>query len=178
MKIPVTDQFLWLLYDLGCEISMPLAEIFRLRGKQDLNPEAKEFWKAIERKKNRKQFGQFINYLKKQGYIEIAATKGKQGILLTSKGKGKSLKVKYKLGSEFKKRKDKKWIMVVFDIPEKMRKYRDEFRKYLLSFGFKKFQKSIWVCPYDTLEDLNEVINIYSLDKFIRIFIVEEVEVH
>jgi len=177
MRIPITDQFLWLVYDFGSEISSSLGEIFRLRGKQDFYSEARKFWKALERKRNRKQFGQFINYLKRKGYIEIATLKGKQGILLTSKGKVKSLRVKYKLGSEFKIRKDRKWIMVVFDIPEKMRKYRDEFRKYLLSFGFQKFQKSIWVCPYDTLEDLQEVARIYSLDKFIKIFIVEEVEI-
>lgn len=177
MKIPITDQFLWLLYNFGDEISKPL-EIFRLRTKEDLNPEGREFWKALERKRERNQFAQFINYLKKQGYIKISATKGKRGILLTSKGRSKSLIVKYKLDPRFKKRKDKKWVMVVFDIPEKMRKYRDEFRKYLLSFGFQKFQKSIWICPYDTLKDLNEVINTYSLDKFVKIFIVEEVEIN
>jgi len=172
-KITFIEQFLWLLYGIGEEV-FDIAYISRVRTWQDIaNPERQKFWRELEKKKQKRQFAQFINYLKKKEYIKS----NKEGVLLTPKGVGKCLRIKYQMGVDFKKRKDKKWIMVVFDIPEKLRKYRDEFRKYLVSFGFQKFQKSIWVCPYDVLQDVKEVLSIYSIERFVKVFIVKEVDV-
>jgi len=172
MKFPITDQFLWLIYNYAEKISTPL-DIFKIRTFSQVALIGEDFWKNIERKRSRKQFAQFVYYLKKNGYIKI---KENQGVLLTLRGKEKCFFLKHRLGDRLKKRKDGKWIMVVFDIPERMRKYRDDFRRFLTSLGFKKFQKSIWVCPYDVLKDLREIINFHSLDRFIKIFIVQEVE--
>ena len=44
---------------------------------------------------------------------------------------------------------DKKWRLVVFDIPEQKRKLRNYFRRYLVILGFGKVQRSIWISPYD-----------------------------
>lgn len=185
MKTPITDQFLWMLYDFFEKTSEVLdpREIFKVRGWRDVCPDkyAKEFWRRIERKKSRKQFAGFIYYLKIKGYIKIASLKGKEGILLTPKGEQKSLRAKYRFNpdfqKEFKRRKDKKWIMVIFDIPEKKKGYREDFRDFLVSLGFRQLQKSVWVCPYDVMKKLEEIITIYSLDKFVRIFLIEELEV-
>ena len=51
-----------------------------------------------------------------------------------------------------KKRWDKRWRMVVFDIPEKYRKTRDRLRSTLRSLGFIQLQASVWVYPYDCEE--------------------------
>lgn len=173
MKISITDQFLWAIYESG-ENLWDVYDFFRIKTFQEIITD-QSFWKNLKRKKRKKQFSQFINYLKKKGYIKI---KENEGLLLTSLGKEKSLLVKPKLKSKnLKKRKDNKWIMVVFDIPENKRKWRDNFRKFLIGFGFQKFQKSIWVCPYDVIKEVREIINIYSLDRFIKIFIVQEINV-
>lgn len=181
MKLPITDQFLWVVYrffEKTGEILEPKILFQYKRGWLfPIDKDELEFWRNIERKKKRKQFRQFLNYLKRKGYIKIENLKGKEGILLAPRGKQKILKIRHRVGSKPKKRKDGKWIMVVFDIPERMRKYRDDFRDYLISFGFQNFQKSIWVCPYDVLKELEEIIRILSLDKFVRIFFIEEVDI-
>lgn len=174
MRIPITDQFLWLLYNLGGEISGSLGEIFRLRGKQDLNPEEREFWKAIERKRNRKQFGQFINYLKRKGYIKDANLKARKGFLLTKAGEEKALKLKYKLLDK-KERKDGKWIMIMYDIPEKKKRQRSFLREKLKELGYKKLQNSIWVSPYDVFKETEKTIEEYFLSPYIKIFLIEEI---
>lgn len=132
------------------------------------------FYKYLKKKRKRKQFSQLINYLKKRGYIKI---KQNGGVLLTPSGKEKCLSFECKVigNKKFKKRKDGKWIMAVFDIPEKVRKQRDHFRKSLLALGFKKFQRSIWVCPYDNLKELKDIISKNLLDEYIKIFIIEEI---
>jgi CRISPR-associated endonuclease Cas2 len=177
-KLQITEQFLWLIYEFFEKTGKVLDSLgFGLVSLKGITPLDREFWWALERKKRKRQFAQFINYLKKQGYIQIDSLKERHGILLTSKGQRKALIVKYKLGPKFTKRKDKKWIMIIFDIPEKIRKYRDEFRNFLISLRFQKLQKSVWICPYDVLKNLEEIIQIYSLDRFIRVFFIEEIEI-
>ncbi|MEK9131864.1 MAG: CRISPR-associated endonuclease Cas2 [Patescibacteria group bacterium] len=56
---------------------------------------------------------------------------------------------------KFKKPKqwDKKWRVLVFDIPEKRRLTRDKIRMTLQSIGFIRLQDSVWIYPYKC-EDL------------------------
>ncbi len=55
----------------------------------------------------------------------------------------------------FKKPKkwDRKWRVLVFDIPNKKKGLRDRVRGRIQEIGFVKLQNSVWVFPYDT-EDL------------------------
>jgi len=46
-----------------------------------------------------------------------------------------------------KKRWDKKWRLVTFDIPEKERQIRKSIRNRLQEMGFAYFQRSVWISP-------------------------------
>ena len=62
------------------------------------------------------------------------------------------------------KKWDRKWRIILFDIPEKIRKARDVFRYHLNQLGFYEFQKSVFVHPYnckDEIDYLIEFIYIY-----------------
>ena len=182
MKFSFTDKFLWEIYNFlekTVETFEP-PEIFKIRSFERMlsSPQQIEFWKELKKRKSKRQFSQFINYLKKKGYIKSGNLKGKKGILLTSRGKEKALRIGVFIESAhgFKKRKDKKWIMVIFDVPEKKKQHREELRRILYALGFKKLQKSVWVSPYDVLERLEDAVRIYKLDYYIRTFIIEEIE--
>jgi phenylacetic acid degradation operon negative regulatory protein len=98
-------------------------------------------------------------------------------VLLTPLGKKKALKLKYfqiNKRERLKKRKDGKWIMIIFDIPEKKRKWRDELRGFLYNLGFQVLQKSVWISPYNVLDRLREIVTTLSLDKYTRVFLIEE----
>lgn len=41
------------------------------------------------------------------------------------------------------------WYLVIFDIPEKQRLFRDKLRRKLMQFGFGQLQESIMICPVD-----------------------------
>lgn len=92
-------------------------------------------------------------------------------------GEERILKNEYKF-EEYKKRKDGKWIMVIFDIPEKIKNKRDFFRRKLQFLGFKMLQKSIWVCPFDVLKDINNFIDKFLLESHIKIFLIEEIQIN
>ena len=75
-------------------------------------------------------------------------------IKLTLRGKAKLRELElldYKLPTP--KHWDKKWRMLIFDIPERRKQTRNKVRNTLVSIGFKWLQDSVWVYPY-ACEDL------------------------
>ena len=63
---------------------------------------------------------------------------------------------------------DKKWRIVIFDIPEKKKKMRDIFRFRLKGLGFLELQRSVFVLPFECHNELEYVIEFYNIRKFVR----------
>lgn len=175
MKLPLTDQFLLYLYNLIEKIDRASEKFIPPRTmKEVLYSDLYKLKREYERKKARRRFSQFVNYLKKKGYIEIKNLKEKQGMLLTPKGIEKVLNLKFKLEKR-KRRPDGKWQMIIFDIPEKKRYLRDILRERLYLLGYKMLQQSVWICPYDVLEETKKFLRAYSLDPYVRLFLIEKI---
>jgi|SRR3989344_9447948 len=51
------------------------------------------------------------------------------------------------------RRWDRKWRVLVFDIPERRKTLRNQIRSTLINLGFERLQDSVWIYPYDC-EDL------------------------
>lgn len=176
MKIPITDQF---LLDAVCPflnvtdsvvdflLSNKYRQINILFGNE--NPIIRKYRKDI----NQQRFSQLIYHLKKNNYIKVKSLENKKAIMLTKKGLSKVLKASFKIKSK-KKREDKKWIMIIFDIPQKHEKARNLLRSILQNLGYKIFQHSVWVTPYDVSEKTEKLLQAYSLEKYVKIFLIEE----
>lgn len=81
---------------------------------------------------------------------------GKKGKFIQLTSKGEQLLRLFKLKDfSIKKPKqwDKKWHLLIFDVPEKRKKTREQIRLTLESIGFVHLQDSVWLYPYDC-EDL------------------------
>lgn len=48
-----------------------------------------------------------------------------------------------------KKKWDRRWRMIVFDVPERRRRVRNRLRAVMLDIGFVRLQDSVWIYPYD-----------------------------
>jgi len=176
MRLPFTDKFLWDLYNFIEKIDKTFELFYPRTMKEVWFPDLYKLKRGYGRKKDRQQFSQLIYYLKKKGYIKIKNLEEKQAVLLTKKGTDKVLKIKFKM-KEKKKRLDGKWQMVIFDIPERKHDLRDLFRANLQILGYKMLQKSIWVCPYDVSKETEGLIRKYSLDPYVKLFLIEEIEI-
>ena len=179
MKMSTTEKFLWKIYcsterahdltlsDLFLTLSQPRTMYHRkgyinyLRLKNEFN--------KIHRKTN---FSKLIYHLKNVGLIKLD---NKKAIILTPKGDQRVLQIALKQTGQ-SRRKDKKWQMVIFDIPEKYRKTRNKFRVALKILGYQKLQLSIWVCPYDTLSETESLIKYYSIEDCVKLLLVEEID--
>src|SRR3990167_2143423 len=173
MKLPITDQLLWDIYNF-IEKTSDIHDIFSPKPwKEILCP---QFHREYDKKMDRQRFSRLICYLKKKGYIKIKNLENKRGVILTQKGGEKILKTKLKaVKNGIKKRMDQKWQMLIFDIPEDKRALRDIFRDNLVILGYNQLQKSVWVSPYDVLEKTENLIRKSELDPYIKLFLIEEI---
>ena len=175
MKINITDKFLWDIFNSVSGTEDVLHFLIHPPQKmRDIfldtdNPVYKKYYKLL----NPRKFSQFIYYLKRNNYIKVKSLENKIATIITKKGLSKILKASFK--NEIKrKRKDGKWIMIIFDMPQKLNKSRNLLRSILKNLGYKMFQQSVWITPYDVSEKTEKLLQEYSLDQYIRIFTIEE----
>ncbi len=71
---------------------------------------------------------------------------------------------------------DKKWRIVIFDIPEKKRGRRDEIRRLLTLAGFYKLQNSVWVYPHDCEDIIGLLKADLGVGKDVLYIIADEIE--
>jgi|SRR3989344_613304 len=177
MKVSVTDEFLWDVYNFLEKTGDVISFLFNPYPRMDhFLPQLKNpIFKKYKNDRNKKKFSNLVSYLKSSGYIKVKNLEGKKTVMITKEGLGKALRASFKIENK-KKREDGKWIMVIFDIPEKYKKSRDLLRSILHNLGYKIFQKSVWVCPYDVLEKTEKLMQLYNLENYVKIFLVEKID--
>lgn len=85
------------------------------------------------------------------GYLTWIDRNGKKFLRLTPAGQKvmRLEKEKAALKTRQEKRWDRRWRMVVFDVPERRRKIRGRLCRTMQEVGFVRLQDSVWVYPYD-----------------------------
>ena len=129
------------------------------------------------RKYPKKKVSDTFYNLRRQGLIEIQKKNHQIYIGLTKKGKEKAgwlqidaLKIKKP------KRWDGKWRIVVFDISQLKKLYREAFRGKLKELGFRPLQKSVWVHPFNCQAEVELLRDFFGLsEKEIRLIIAENI---
>lgn len=98
-------------------------------------------------------------------------------LILTERGKKKALT--YQI-DEIKippmKRWDHKWRMVLFDIPEHAKKARDALARALKSAGFIKFQKSVFIHPFECKNEVDFIIEFFNVRPYVRFITATEID--
>lgn len=135
---------------------------------------AKKDWKKI----NQRSLFKAISTLYKSKLIdEKDNLDGSTTIVLTDKGKKKALT--YKI-DEIKipemKKWDKKWRMILFDIPEHKKKARNALAYSLKQMGFRQFQKSVFVHPFECYNEVEFVIEFWKMRSYTRYIVAEHID--
>ena len=74
------------------------------------------------------------------------------------------------------KKWDKRWRMLIFDIPEKRKSLRDKVRHTLLHIGFLRIQDSVWIYPYDCEDFISLLKADFKIGKDLLYVIVDSLE--
>ena len=144
------------------EIKMRLGKLVPLthvKGKLKQGPRARvALWRRID-------------YLKKQHYLEQVRENEQRLYKLTAKAKFAILRLQFALHMQEQRTKsgDGNFYLIVFDIPEQMKKYRDLFRSLLKANGFRFLQLSVWLSRYNPHPAIDELLKYLGLERHFEI---------
>lgn len=100
--------------------------------------------------------------------LELTETGKRQAKYLHIFGKGVKI--------QKPKKWDKLWRVVMFDIPEETRQFRDILRDHLKQIGFRELQHSVFIFPYPCEKELATLIDLYDAEKYVRILTVKTID--
>ena len=109
---------------------------------------------------NIQYFSKEVSYFKNSSYFNFKDNK----FYLTEKGRTNIIKNIIKDKKTKNKKWDKKWRMIIFDIPELSSRERRFLRLELKWMGFKELQKSAWIFPYDVEKELLALLKLWKMD--------------
>ena len=115
-------------------------------------------------KYKRQNFYMAVKRALKSGYIEKVLKKGRPYLRIVGRGREKLIR-DFPLLALQKKKWDKKWRVVIFDIEEVNRNVRDVFRRKLYELGFGRLQKSVYISPFPIENEMREFIESLNLGK-------------
>ena len=71
---------------------------------------------------------------------------------------------------------DRKWRIVMFDVPEKTKRFREALRMHFKNMGFYEFQKSVFVHPYSCAKEIEYIMEFYQARKFVRFIVATDID--
>jgi len=126
---------------------------------------------------DRRKVSNAFSRLKREGCIVTTRKNRQIYISLTEKGRKKAgwLQID-ELQIRKPKKWDKKWRIVIFDIAQLKKLYREAFRGKLKELGFRPLQKSVWIHPFDCRDELALLKDFFGLsDKELRLLTAESI---
>ena len=133
----------------------------------------KFIWRKLKRewaKIDRRQLYRIISEFKHERLISYQElSDGTIEVILTEAGHRRALRYNIDQLTIGKPRAwDKKWRVVMFDVPEKRRRGRDALRLKLKELGFFEWQKSVFVYPYPCRDQIDFVVEFFELRTNVR----------
>ena len=114
-----------------------------------------------------------LGRLERQGLIYVEERGGKQYARTTKTGEQLLALSK---GMARARRWDKRWRVVLFDIPERRRAVRDGLRRFMSDYGFVRLQDSVWIYPHDCEESIELAKAHFRLGASVLYMITEALE--
>lgn len=117
-----------------------------------------------------------LGRLAAKGLVVFVEKDGKRYARITEKGERMLQMETEKTAIAKKRRWDRRWRVVIFDIPERRKSVRVSLRRFMGEYGFVRLQDSVWVYPYDC-EDLIALVKAnFRIGADVLYLIVERLE--
>jgi len=116
--------------------------------------------------------------LASKGFVVFIIKNGRKLASITPEGQRVLALEEQKTALQLQKKKrwDKRWRVVIFDIPEYRRGTRDKLRLTMRTAGFYRLQDSVWLYPYDCEDFMALVKADLKIGNAILYMVVEKIE--
>lgn len=121
----------------------------------------------------RQKVNRSLKYALDRKWLQVERHKQKPRLILTELGKRRVAQRHYGLDAIPTPEKwDRKWRVVIFDIPNKRKQARDVLRQRFRILGLRQLQESVWIYPYPCAEIIHGLANLYLVSPYVRVLIV------
>ncbi|MBI5613688.1 CRISPR-associated endonuclease Cas2 [Candidatus Gottesmanbacteria bacterium] len=118
-----------------------------------------------------------LRRLAAQKHVEVSETNDMSIVSLTKLGKRKILKYSQDtIKVDKPDHWDRKWRLVMYDIPSSRRELSEVLRQALRTLGFYKMQESVYVYPYPCFEQIEFLREFYALGDIVQYMLVDKIE--
>ena len=129
-------------------------------------------WKDV----NKKDLGRIMKRLEKQEMISFKEQANKTIITITEKGKRRLLAQDFENITLKAKKRDGKWRLVIFDIPEGKKANREVFRRKLIQLGFLRLQDSVFASAFPCKEEIDFLCHYLEISDYVTLAILDRIE--
>ena len=152
-----------------------LSSLFLSNAPQMLKPLIK--WRKNWGKVDRKRIYEAIRRLNQKRLVESIEKGGKLYIKITDSGQQLIKNFDYdNLQLPKLKKWDKKWRIIIFDIPNEKRRERQAFSTKLKEIGFYPLQESVFIYPYECRDEIDFICEFLSIGRYVNCCIVEHLD--
>ena len=123
------------------------------------------FARTMNRRARERELRKVLYYMKSQKLIEGSY---EHGLKITARGRQRLAVDEFRAVSVKKPENwDKKWRLVLFDIPEDYKTARNALSWKLKSLGFIQLQKSVWLHPFPCRDVVERIAVYYKIESFV-----------
>lgn len=141
----------------------------------------REFLRDLKRRNNRKERKRLydaLRYLRQKKFVDIKETK--KGVKITIMTAGYKVIKEIEKWEELKIKKppewDRKLRFVIFDIPRTKQSARNAFINVLKEWKFFMVQKSVWVFPYDCMNEIAVLRKLLEIEPYVKVLVTDAIE--
>lgn len=134
--------------------------------------QAHKAWKNVRRQ----DLGRIIKRLEKQKLIDIKENGNQTAIEITEKGRRRLLQYDFENMKIKNKKRDGKWRLIIFDIPERKKRNRDALRKKLIQLDCVRLQDSVFVSAFPCKEEIDFLVHYLEIVDYVTVIAVVKIE--
>lgn len=109
-----------------------------------------------------------IRLLEKSKQLQLIKEGNEVFYQITTKGRLEAIKTVILTKDQYLP--DGDFCLVIFDIPEDIRKVRWAFRDLLKRAEFYQVQKSVWESDREVVEEIRELVKALKIDKYVKVY--------
>jgi DNA-binding transcriptional regulator PaaX len=141
---------------------------------QALDKPLNKYFDQLDKRARDRELHRILRYMKTKDLI-----KGnyEHGLAITKKGRERAERAEFdNLQIQKPGTWDKRWRIVLYDIPEEKKHGRNSLAFKLRSLGCYQLQKSIWVHPYPCKNEIEAITVRYDVEKYVTYIVTSYID--